>query len=104
MADLNIAKGDKGFYLNFTVQDADGNVFNLTDYTASLKAWPLGKPGSPIVSATCAVTDTTGGLCHYQVATNDFMVAGTFQLELECTKTGIIESTDAYTIEVKESP
>lgn len=104
MADIYVPKSDKGFYLSFTVQDADGVAFNLTDYTVSIKAWPLGKPGSPIVSATCEVTSTTGGLCRYSVAANDFTVAGTFQIELECTKTGVIESTDAYTVEVKESP
>lgn len=103
MADITVPKGDKGFYLNFTVQDADGDVFDLTDYTVTLKAWALGKPDSPIVNATCEVTNTTGGLCRYSVGTSDFVVSGTYQLELELTQSGIIESTDNYTVEVQES-
>lgn len=102
MADIYIPQKDKGFYLSFTVQDADGNAFNLTDYTVSVKVWQPGKPGNPIVNATCEVTDTAGGLCRYSVGTNDFVTEGVFNIQLECTKTGVIESTDNYTVEVQE--
>lgn len=103
MADIKVPKSDKGYYLEFTVQDASGNAKDLTGYTVSFKAWKPGKPDNPIVNATCEVTNTTGGLCRYLVATADFVTEGTFSLELEMTAVGVAESTDNYTVEVQES-
>src|SRR4030043_1065403 len=102
MADIEIPRKDKGYYLTFTVQDDAGAAKDLTDYTVTLKVWEPGKPDNPLVSGTCAVTDTTGGICRYTIGTNDFLAEGTFKMQLELTKTGIIESTDNYTVEVLE--
>lgn len=104
MADIYIPQKDKGYHITFTVQDADGNAKALTDYTVTLKVWEAGKPAYPIMSGTCVMTDTAGGICRYTIATNDFLAEGTFQMQLELSKTGIIESTDNYTVEVLEGP
>lgn len=103
MADLQIARADYGVYLSFTVQDSTGAAYDLTSKTVSLKAWRGGKDGSPLVNATCEVTNATGGLCRYSVGTADFPYSGDYKLEIEMTSAGLRESTDTYTIEVKES-
>ncbi len=40
MADLSVAQGDFGFYINFTVLNYDDTPFVLTGYTITLKVWP----------------------------------------------------------------
>lgn len=103
MSDITIPKGDKGFNLNFTVQNSDGTAFNLTDYTVTLKVWPQNIPGNPIVNAACTIDVAANGTCHYEVVTGNFAYEGNYLLELELTKSGIIESTRNYTLRVEES-
>ena len=104
MSDLTIKRGDFGFYLQGTMQDSDGAVFNLTNYTVTLKVWELGQWRYPIVSGTCEVTSSTEGRFRYTVGTNDFLVTGTYEAAARATKTGAQETTNTYTLEVKESP
>jgi hypothetical protein len=104
MSDLTIKRGDYGFYLQGTIQDSDGVAFNLTNYTVTLQIWQLGNWRYPIVEGTCEVTSSTEGRFRYTVGTSDFLVAGTYEAAARATKTGAQETTNTYTLEVKESP
>lgn len=103
MADLTIPKGDKGYYLNFTVKDNSGTAYDLTDYTITLKVWSINAPDTLLVSGACSIVVAASGTCRYNVADGDFDTEGTYMLELELTKSGVIESTKAYTVDVVES-
>lgn len=104
MADLYIPQSDKGFNIAITVQDCDGGAFDLTDYTVTLKVWRKGIIGTPIVDAACVIDVAASGTCHYVVTATDFVTAGDYWVEVEMTKSGVIESTRHYTLEVTESP
>jgi len=103
MADLSIPANDKGYYLNFTVQDSTGTAYNLTDYTITLKVWSTNQPGTLLTSGACSIVVAASGTCRYLVTATDFTIKGTYSAELELTKSGVIESTVSFTIEVKES-
>lgn len=104
MSDLTIKRGDFGFYLQGTMQNSDGTVFDLANYTVTLKVWELGRWRNPIVSGTCVVTSSTEGKFRYTVGSTDFLVEGTYEAAARATKTGAQETTNTYTLEVKESP
>lgn len=103
MADLTIAQNDKGYYLNFTITDSAGAAYNLTGYTIKLKVWYANKADTLIVDGTCTIVSAALGTCKYLVTATDFITIENYYGELELTKSGIIESTERFTIEVKES-
>lgn len=105
MADISVPKGDKGFYLVFTVKDSDGKAYNLNGYAIKLKVWKLGGSDTPIVDGTCNIISEAAGTCRYLITGSDFLVVGLYKCELELTKSGtVIESTRSYTLEITESP
>lgn len=103
MADLTIPKSDKGFNLSFTVYDADGEIYPLTDYTVTLKVWKPGVPGTLVVNSACNVSNATAGTCTYAVNAADFASIADYKMELELTKANFRESTQNYDIKVEES-
>ncbi len=103
MYDLEIAKGDKGYDINFTVKTAAGAVYVLTGYTVNLKVWPPASPGDPIVDGACVIDEALNGTCHYVIASGDFDKIGIYSGELELTKAGVVESTATFTVIVRES-
>lgn len=104
MADLTIPQGDKGFNLNFTVKDSDDAAYDLTNYTVTLKVWKPGVPGTLILEEACTVDVAASGTCHYTVQAGDFDSRAKYKMELELTKSGVIESTQNYDLEIEESP
>lgn len=104
MADLTIQRGDHGFYVQGTLTNADGSVFNLTGYTLTLNAWELGKWEHPLVQGTATAVVATLGTWKYLVAENDFITEGEYLINLRATKTGARETSQNYTVEVKEAP
>jgi hypothetical protein len=104
MADLTIPQGDKGFNLAFTVKDADDDAYDLTDYTITLKVWKAGVPGTLILSEACTPDVEASGTCHYTVQAGDFDSVSKYKMELELTKSGVIESTKNYDLVIEESP
>jgi hypothetical protein len=103
VATLTVPRNDKGYYLNFTVQYADGTAFNLTGYTIGVKVWAPGRPDNPVLSGTGAIVVAASGTCKYLITATDFPNAGLYNLELELTQSGVIESTRSYILEVSES-
>jgi len=104
MSDLTIQRGDFGFYVDGSIQNHDGSVFDLTDYTLTIQIWESSHWRHPIVQGTCQVTSSTEGLWRYSVATTDFISQGTFSVALRATKTGAQETSETYTLDVKEAP
>jgi hypothetical protein len=100
---IYIPKGDKGYNINFTVRDSSGNAYTITTYTITLKVWKPGHPESLVFSGACVIDSGVLGTCHYVVASGNFDSIGKFMGELELTKTGVIESTQAFEFEVTES-
>ena len=105
MAGLTIAKNDYGYNLSFTVQDASGTAYNLADFTAvTLKIWVEGsRPDALLGDSALDIDNAASGTCHYTVQSGDFSAKGSYVGELELTASGVVESTDIFTIKVAES-
>jgi hypothetical protein len=103
---LIVPKGDYGYSLTFYVKndDAGETVFDLTDYTVTLKLWPAGRAGAPYLSGVCVIEDAVAGKCYYTIKSGDLDKVGIFSLELQMTKMGKKESTRSYQLQVTESP
>ena len=104
MADLTIQRSDYGFYVQGAITNADGSVFDLSGYTLTLSAWEMGKWDKPLVSASAELVITTQGTWKYLVVENDFISAGEYLVSVRATKTGAQETTENYSLEVKEAP
>ena len=103
MADLTIPKGDYGYYLNFTVQDSDGDAYDLTGYTIKFKVWKPNFSGTLLVDGTCDIVVAASGTCKYLVVSGNFAVVDIYKFELELTKSGVVESTISKDLKVTES-
>ena len=101
-ADLTIPKKDYGYHLSFTVHDSAGNACDLTGYTITLKVWREDMPGL-LMSGSCAIVVAASGTCRYSMVAGAFNKAGAYQAKLELTKSGVVESTQNFKIEVEES-
>jgi hypothetical protein len=104
MSDLTIKRGDFGFYLTGTINNADDTPFDLTGYSLTLNCWEMGKWGRPHVTGTAAAVSATQGTWRYLVDDEDFTIPGEYLLNIRATKTGAQETTLAYTVDVKEAP
>ena len=102
MADLTVPKGDYGYLLGFTVQNSAGEAYNLTGYTITLKVWREGIPGL-LLSGDCTIVVAANGTCTYLVAAGDFSRSGIYKAEIELTKSGAVESTANFDLEVEQS-
>lgn len=103
MAQITIPQNDYGFNIAFTLQDADGDAFDGTDYTATLKVWLAGSPATLVATGACTWTVAASGTCTYAVKSTDFATAGSYLGEVECTKTGARETFGPFKIAVTES-
>lgn len=85
---VTISKNDTP-NLQFNIKQRD--VTNISNYTATtltsatvtFKVAQINNISSVVVSATCSVTNATGGICTYQVQSTDFSTPGQFRAELE---------------------
>jgi len=103
MADLTVAKGDYGYNLAFSIVNSSGTAYTLTGYTITLKVWKDTKSHVLLVNDTCNIVSAALGTCTYPVLINDFNNVGVYNMELELTQAGIVESTQRYKIEVVDS-
>ena len=103
--EILIPKGDKGYYLIFTLQDADGVARNLTGYTVKFKVWSPGVPGTLLVNDTCDVPLATiaDGICRWLVTATGTATVGEYHCEVELTATGIIDSHYPGRLRITES-
>lgn len=77
-----------GFGLTFTVQNADGSVFDLTDLYVTLYVYTQEQDPTLLFYGNCDVSSpATAGICTYAVIEGNFPTTGTYNAELEMTDT-----------------
>jgi len=103
VAKLIVKKGDKGYLIEFSIQENDGTPSDLTNYTVTLKAWTPGTSGTTHISGACSVTNAAGGVCTYTLLAADTTAVAHWEGELELTKTGVTENTLTFAFVVEDS-
>lgn len=103
MDNIKVKANDKGYRINFTVENADATPKDLTDYTIKFKVWEAMMPEPLLVYSDCVIYVALDGTCYYTVAEGDFVVPGIYRGELELTRGEIIESSDNFEVDIQES-
>jgi hypothetical protein len=104
MVDISLPRGDYGYTLEFTVLDSAGTAIDLTTYDVTLKVWRGSLIAPLIINGACVKTVPASGVCTYELALGDLATPGLYNVELELTRAGAIESTKTYTLEITNSP
>ena len=96
---IQITQNDKGYKLNFTVKDADGEVVNLTDKTISFQVAEKVTFTEKFAGA-CEIVGAALGTCSYTVAATDFDTVNNYYGTLQMTDSADIQTTRRIEIEV----
>ena len=96
---IQVTQNDKGYKLNFTVKDADGEVVNLTDKTISFQVAEKVTFTEKFAGA-CVIVDAALGTCSYLVAIGNFDTVNNYYGTLQITESADIQSTRRFEIEV----
>jgi hypothetical protein len=90
MTEVEVIKGDTGYDINFTLEDSNGNPYDLTTATGLLfrVQKPNGVEALKFSSAMSTVAPLTAGTCKYTVASTDFDQTGEYNAEIQVTFTG----------------
>jgi hypothetical protein len=78
---LSVVEGDKGYQINFTCQDSQGNVVNLSGATLTFNA-QLDSDGSIQSSNAMGLITPSSGTCYYQLIGTEFPVVGTYNCQI----------------------
>jgi len=85
---IKVYANDKGYDIQFTLQDANGDPIDLENITSlSLKAQ---KQGASVVALTGAMTVISAalGTCKYVVQENELATPGDYYAEIQASFTG----------------
>jgi hypothetical protein len=85
---ITVVANDYGYLLSFTLQDSQGNVFNLTGASSLYFRTQMVGNSSINSSGTMSVISATSGTCSYTVAKTDFTVAGLYNAQIEVNFSG----------------
>ena len=96
---IQVTQNDKGYKLNFTVKDADGEVVNLTDKTISFQVAEKVTFTEKFAGA-CVIVSGVAGTCYYKVVEGNFDTVNNYYGSLQMTKDGDIQTTRRFEIEV----
>ena len=103
MADLELAKGSKGYDINFTVTDDDG-AYDLTDHTITFNICDRNYTNKLSVTGTIVVA--ASGTCKYAVTGTDLDLpkSNAYLGELSLTTAAglLLPNVDKFTIEIVE--
>ena len=81
---MNVIQSDWGYLLSFSLQDSQGNVFDLTSNTGVLFRAQRNGVTKLKFSGTMTVKGLpTAGTCTYTVAQTDFDMAGLYNAEIQ---------------------
>lgn len=84
MADLTLTKNDSGFDINFTVLDAAGAAYDLTDHTVEFHVSDESYKNK--ISGACSILVAASGTCKYTVQDGDLNLdPGRYLGELQLT-------------------
>lgn len=83
MTEITVCQGDWGYQLNFTLQDALGNVFDLTGVVEIY--FKAQKPANTAFKFSGLMTPIvlTDGTCSYTVAQGNFNSVGIYNVEIQ---------------------
>jgi hypothetical protein len=84
MATITLVRGDKNYYLEFEVRDAEGKIVDLTNCTVRFKMQKYNAP-SLVIDKVGTVVDGTNGLCQVMIGEELINESGEFKAELEIT-------------------
>lgn len=85
MTDITVVQGDFGYDINFTLQNANGDIFDLTGATGILFRAQVATNISLKFSGSMTVLDATLGTCKYTVASGNFRASQPYAVEIQCT-------------------
>jgi hypothetical protein len=97
---ITVIQSDYGYSLAFTLQDSQGNVFNLTNVTSLL--FRTQRVGNSDInsSGTMNVDAPLLGTCYYVVAQSDFTIAGVYNVQIQANLSGEIITWSNISLEV----
>lgn len=84
MTKISVVNGDKGYDINFTLEDANEVAFDLTGSTLLFKAQKQGDADLKF-SGNMAIIDGPAGTCKYTVQEGDFSQPGAYYAEIEAS-------------------
>ncbi len=98
---LFVKKGDYGYIIQAEVRKADTSPYSLNGFTVKMKVWV--KDGALKWTIDGTITDPTSGKVDFPILITHFTDIGTFDGEIELTKSGVVESTRTFSLIVRES-
>jgi len=88
VAGLIVKVTNFGFSLTFTIQNADGTPFDLTNLYPTLYVYTQEQEPTLLFYGACITSlPATAGICTYPVIEGNFPTTGTFAAEIEMTDT-----------------
>lgn len=84
MPTLTLVRGDKNYYLEFEVRDADGTVVDITGASVTFKMQKYGQ-STLTLDKGGSIVNGTSGLCQVLIATELVSTYGEFLAELQIT-------------------
>lgn len=76
--------------------------FDLTGYTCTFTMIKRGATTAKVSKQSCTITSATEGECTYTWASGNLDTVGTYDAEVECTKTGVVQTFKGLTIIVND--
>jgi len=86
MTEIKLVRGDKNYYLQFTIYDSDNNLVDLSDVTSI--TLNIKKDGASSLFASISGEiegDGTTGQCSFPIGTTFLTETGEFKAEIEIT-------------------
>jgi hypothetical protein len=105
MDSFTVFKGDRNYDITMHCKDNSGSIYAYdTSNTVTLKAWEPATPTTVVVSATCALTNSTSGVVTYTIASGHWRSAMIYTAKLEFARSGnVVESLGPFQIKVAET-
>lgn len=85
---IEVVQNDQGGYLEFTLQDANGDAFDITG--ATLKFQFKEEGSSTTSSKSMTIQDGSNGVCRYTIQSGDFDNVGRYDAEIQVTNGSVI--------------
>ncbi len=96
-------QGDYNAALSFILENADGSVFDLTNYTLTFNA-QQGNVSGLKFSGAMTVDSPTAGTCHYSPIATDFNKTGQYSCQIVAVGTNPVAEVTWPDIKVYVEP
>lgn len=106
MPSLTLVRGDREYYLEFEVQDADGEAVDLTSCSIGFKMQKYGKTALTLNKQGIVVSPGTMGLCQILIKDELANESGEYfaELEIRWPSGKILTAPDIYVRILKDLP